>query len=132
MRPVVGQRYVMRKPTREERQKMEALEAPMFPCVWCKKGKEPPATWNRLSVECVPLMNPKTFCCGHLDEPPPGSYAIKVLRGGGKRLNGLTWWLYPWTAFLLDGEAHGVGGKCPSDECAVKSRAIIATVKVKL
>jgi len=57
-------------------------------------------TYTQLLVECVPIQNPLTPCCQTPEEPPPGSFAIRIIKGS-QNLNGQECWCIPDQAILL-------------------------------
>ena len=108
-----GQRYWMRRGTKAEYDYIAQSYSEEV-CGFC--GREPPPRrkWTRLLVEIVPLQNPITICCFEYDEPPPGSFAMRIL-SGCRELNGQQRWCPPvWAILLQPLEALQVNvGKLP-------------------
>jgi hypothetical protein len=107
----IGQRYWMRRGSKAE-QEFIRLSHEEY-CGFCGKPTLPSRlTWNRLLIEIVPFNHPQTLCCLVLEEPPPGSFAIRIL-SGCKRLNNIERWCSPaWATLLTPCEAVMEGAQC--------------------
>jgi len=97
--PVVGQRYWMRAGSKTERQSILAQGEDF--CGFCGKPTSVLLPrGRRILVECIPIQSPLTNCCYKPDEPPPGSFAVYIIKGCLK-LNGQQRWCTPALAVLL-------------------------------
>ena len=96
--PIIGQRYWLRRGTGSERALIRSLEEEY--CGFCGAEQVIGERWTRCMVEIVPINNPVTPCCKTLEEPPPGSFAVRVI-AGSVELNRREWWLAPFWMPLL-------------------------------
>ena len=97
--PIIGHRYWVRRGTTSERALIHSLQEEY--CGFCGAKQQPVGKrWTRCLVEIIPINNPKTACCKALEEPPPGSFAVRVI-SGLVELNGREWWMPPFCIPLL-------------------------------
>ena len=96
--PIMGQRYWIRRGTDLERALISSLEEKQ--CGFCGVERSVGKRWTRCLVEIVPLHQPITRCCKTPDEPPPGSFAVRVI-SGSLEANGSERWLMPFWIPLL-------------------------------
>ena len=98
---VVGRRYWMRHGSKLERRSIREAEEEY--CGFCRTHRDDQPRflkWTKLLVDVVPLNSPLTPCCQRPEEPPPGSFALLILSGGGE-LNHQERWCIPQYALLL-------------------------------
>ena len=96
--PIIGRRYWLRRGTDVERALIRSLSETH--CGFC--GAEPHVgpRWTKCLVEIVPINHPLTGCCKTAEEPPPGSFAVRVISGSMAN-NGSERWLAPCCMPLL-------------------------------
>lgn len=97
---VMGARYWLRPPSKEERVRFSTLASPWDPCAFCGVSGKPTKAKIPMMVKIVPINNPVTDCCGMPEEPPVGSFAMRML-SGPSWARGREMWVYPWYAELL-------------------------------
>ena len=92
--PEVGQKYWMRPGSKNERDHLRMAFEEV--CSFCGLHRDDRSRlgWRRLLIEIIPFNRPLTECCGTPDEPPPGSFAIRILQGSPE-LNGKERWCFP-------------------------------------
>ena len=96
--PIIGHRYWIRRGTDLERALIISSEEEY--CGFCGAERPVVKRWIRCLVEIIPLNNPLTPCCKTPDEPPPGSFAVRVISGSVEQ-NGSERWLTPFWFPLL-------------------------------
>ena len=97
--PIIGQRYWLRRGTDLERALIRSVYEEY--CGFCGLEQRPVSKrWTRCLVEIVPLIAPLTQCCLTPEEPPPGSFAVRVISGSAE-LNGTERWMAPFWIPLL-------------------------------
>lgn len=102
--PVIGQQYWLRFGTLAERNIIKnSKDSQEEYCGFCgmhRDDRPKLPRFTRLRIEIVSFKSPMTSCCGNLEEPPPGSFALRVL-SGCKSLNGMEYWAFPKMRVLL-------------------------------
>ena len=96
--PIIGHRYWVRRGTRLERALIRSLQEEY--CGFCGEKQSVGTRWTRYLVEIVPLNRPLTFCCKTPDEPPPGSFAVRVISGSAEHNGGERWLTPAWMPLL--------------------------------
>ena len=97
--PIIGQRYWLRRGTDVERALIRSSHEPY--CGFCGAARALGQRWTKCLVEIVPINNPLTGCCKTPEEPPPGSFAVRVISGSVEN-NGGERWLGPFWIPLMN------------------------------
>ena len=96
--PIIGHRYWLRRGTAVERAMIRSSHEEY--CGFCGAARALGQQWTKCLVEIVPINNPLTGCCKTPEEPPPGSFAVRVISGSMAN-NGSERWLAPCCMPLL-------------------------------
>ena len=96
--PIIGHRYWLRRGTAVERAMVRSFYEEY--CGFCGTERPVVKRWTKCLVEIVPLNNPITHCCKTPEEPPPGSFAVRVISGSVENDGGERWLDPSWIPLL--------------------------------